>query len=86
VVLVTTQTQITGIDEPHGAAERTPDSPSLLTVEQAATRLGTPVRFVRRLIAQRRIAFYRVGRYVRISPTDLAAFIDAGHVETNARR
>jgi excisionase family DNA binding protein len=30
----------------------------LLTVEQAAERLGTKPRFVRRLIAERRIEFY----------------------------
>ena len=29
---------------------------TLLTVDQAAERLGTSVRFVRRLIAERRIA------------------------------
>jgi excisionase family DNA binding protein len=29
----------------------------LLTVEEAADRLGTSVRFVRRLIAERRIAY-----------------------------
>ena len=53
----------------------------LLTVEQAAERLGTPVRFVRRLIAERRIRFCRIGRYVRIAPSDLATFIEAGRVE-----
>jgi excisionase family DNA binding protein len=38
----------------------------LLTVHQAAERLGTTVRFPRRLIAERRITFVRVGRHVRI--------------------
>ncbi|MCU0277299.1 MAG: helix-turn-helix domain-containing protein [Candidatus Nanopelagicales bacterium] len=36
---------------------------------------------MRRLIAQRRIAFCRVGRYVRISANDLSAFIEAGRVD-----
>jgi excisionase family DNA binding protein len=54
---------------------------SMLTVEQAATRLGTSPRFVRRLIAERRIAFHRVGRLVRITESDLVAFVDAGRVE-----
>ena len=53
----------------------------LLTVEQAAERLGTPTRFVRRLIAQRRIRFCRIGRYVRIAANDLADFVEAGRVE-----
>jgi excisionase family DNA binding protein len=56
----------------------------LLTVEEAAQRLGTSVRFLRRLIAERRIAFVRVGRHVRIDPADLEAFIAAGRVEANA--
>ena len=53
-----------------------------LTVEEAADQLGTPVRFVRRLIHERRIPFHKIGRYVRIDQTDLAAFIAAGRIET----
>ena len=53
----------------------------LLTVEQAAGRLGTSVRFVRRLIAERRIAYTKLGRHVRIAAGDLEAFIAAGRVE-----
>ena len=50
----------------------------LLTVEAAAERLSTSPRFVRRLIAERRIEFVKVGRHVRISETALAEFIEAG--------
>jgi excisionase family DNA binding protein len=53
----------------------------LLTVEEAAERLGTSVRFVRRLIAERRIAYVKVGRHVRLDPTDVDAFIAASRVE-----
>jgi excisionase family DNA binding protein len=53
----------------------------LLSVPQAAERLGTPERFVRRLIAERRIRFYRVGKYVRFDSQDLDAFVGAGLVE-----
>ena len=56
----------------------------LLTLAEAAERLGTSVRFIRRLIAERRIAFVRVGRHVRIDPADLEAFIAAGRVEADA--
>jgi excisionase family DNA binding protein len=56
----------------------------LLTLAEAAERLGTSVRFIRRLIAERRIAFVKVGRHVRIDPADLEAFIVAGRVEANA--
>ena len=56
----------------------------LLTVEEAAERLGTSTRFVRRLIFERRIAFVKVGRHVRIASTDLDASIRAGRVEVGA--
>jgi excisionase family DNA binding protein len=53
----------------------------LLTVEEAADRLGTSVRFVRRLIAERRIAYVKVGRHVRLDPADVEAFIAASRVQ-----
>jgi excisionase family DNA binding protein len=53
----------------------------LLTVEAAADRLSTSVRFIRRLIAERRIEFVKVGRHVRISEAALQDFIDAGRVQ-----
>ena len=53
----------------------------LLTVEAAADRLSTSPRFIRRLIAERRIEFVKVGRHVRISESALNDFIDAGRVE-----
>jgi excisionase family DNA binding protein len=56
----------------------------LLTVEEAAERLGTSTRFVRRLIFERRIAFVKVGRHVRIASSDLDAYIRAGRVEVGA--
>jgi excisionase family DNA binding protein len=54
---------------------------TLLSVEQAAERLGTSVRFVRRLIAERRIAYVKVGRHVRLDPDDVEAFITASRIE-----
>jgi excisionase family DNA binding protein len=53
----------------------------LLTVDEAAERLGTSTRFVRRLIFERRIAFVKVGRHVRITPGDLDAYVAAGRVD-----
>ena len=53
----------------------------LLTVEAAADRLSTSVRFIRRLIAERRIEFVKVGRHVRISESALAEFIEAGKIQ-----
>lgn len=52
-----------------------------LTVLETAEYLNTSERFVRRLIAERRIAFHRVGRHVRLAVADLEAFVQAGRVE-----
>jgi excisionase family DNA binding protein len=58
---------------------------TLLTVEQAAERLGTSARFVRRLVAERRIAYHKVGRHVRIAEADLINYVAAGRVAPGAR-
>ncbi|MEU2360990.1 excisionase family DNA-binding protein [Streptomyces noursei] len=59
---------------------------SLLTVDQAAERLGTTTRFPRRLIAERRIAFVKVGSRVRIKESVLVAYIDGNTVQPARRR
>lgn len=61
---------------------RSTDTASLLTVEQAAEAMNVSVRFVRRIIADRRIAVHRLGRHVRISRDDIDAFVAAGRSES----
>jgi excisionase family DNA binding protein len=51
-----------------------------LTVEQAAEYLNTTVRFVRRLISERRIAFHKFGAHVRLSIEDVDSYAQAGRV------
>ncbi|MCS0638752.1 excisionase family DNA-binding protein [Streptomyces sp. LP05-1] len=58
----------------------------LLTVEQVASLLGTSVRFPRRLIEERRIAFVRVGRHVRIPEPVIEAYIETHTVPPVERR
>jgi excisionase family DNA binding protein len=59
----------------------------LLTVSQAAEQLGTGERFVRRLVAERRIEFIRLGPPgstrgpIRIRESAIAVFLAAGRVE-----
>ena len=53
----------------------------LLTVDEAAERLGTSTRFIRRLIAERRIAYTKLGRHVRIAARDLDTYVASGRVE-----
>ena len=56
-------------------------TPDYLTVPEAANYLNTSVRFVRRLVGERRIAFHKLGAHVRIARSDLDAFLMAGRVE-----
>ncbi|MFI8004010.1 helix-turn-helix domain-containing protein [Streptomyces sp. NPDC086010] len=53
----------------------------LLTVGQVAERLGTGLRFPRRLIEERRIAFVKVGRHVRIPESAVEEYVSAHTVE-----
>ncbi|WP_307800635.1 excisionase family DNA-binding protein [Actinomadura nitritigenes] len=48
---------------------------------EAAEYLNTSQRFPRRLIAERRIRFVKLGRFVRIPESALREFIAAGLVE-----
>jgi excisionase family DNA binding protein len=52
----------------------------LLNLPEAADRLGTTTRFPRRLIAERRIRFVRLGRHVRIPESAIEEFVEAGTV------
>ncbi len=47
-----------------------------LDVEEAAEYLGVKTRFIRRLVDERRIAFLKVGRFVRLDPDVLDRFLD----------
>ncbi len=51
------------------------------SVPEAAEYMSTTVRFVRRLIAERRVPFHRLGRLIRFKRADLDGFIEAGRVE-----
>lgn len=52
----------------------------LLTADEVAARLKATPRFVRRLVAERRIAFVKVGRLVRFEASAVAAYIDRNRV------
>jgi excisionase family DNA binding protein len=52
----------------------------LLTASQAGDYLQTGERFVRRLIAERRITYVKLGKYVRLQRSVLDAFIESGQV------
>ncbi len=57
----------------------------LLTVDQAAERLGTTTRFIRRLRGERGIAVVKLGKHIRIDSNDLDAYITASRQEPDNR-
>ena len=57
-------------------------SAGLLGVRELADVLGTNERFVRRLIAERRLPFHKVGKYVRFDPRDIEAWLSEHRVES----
>ena len=57
----------------------------IVVASLAASARATSPRFVRRLIAERRIAVAKLGKHVRLDSSDLDVLIGAGRVEvTNA--
>ena len=54
---------------------------ALLDTEAVAEALGVTPRHVRRLIAERRIPFVKVGRFVRFDPGALDMWVDQQTVE-----
>ncbi len=66
--------------EPLRAATGHAPQDELLTIGQAGEYLATGERFIRRLVAQRRIPYVKLGKYVRLQRSSLDAFIEAGRV------
>ena len=54
---------------------------TLLDIAALAERLGVTERFVRRLVAERRIPFLKIGKFIRFEPADVAAWIDQQRVD-----
>jgi excisionase family DNA binding protein len=51
---------------------------ALLDVAGAAAYLGVSEVFIRRLVLERRVRYFKVGKFVRFRPPDLDAFVEAG--------
>jgi len=49
---------------------------SLLTIDQLAERLSTSPRHVRRLIAEHRIPYLKVGALIRFDPSEIAGWME----------
>ena len=60
--------------------DHTQDPVRLLNVAEVAARLRVTERFVRRVVAERRIAIQKVGRHVRFREDDVERFLDDGYL------
>ena len=81
-----------------GGAVRTeilwvPAGPELIVIATLAERLGDSERHIRRLVAERRIPYLKVGRYVRFDRAEIARWLDDGrepvkseHISEGRRR
>lgn len=54
----------------------------LLDIESAAQHLSVSPRFVRRLVAQRRVPYLKIGKFVRFEVADLDAWLQSCRVES----
>ena len=66
------------------AAGREPSnvgSQPLLDYAAAAAYLGATQSFLRRLVLEKRVRYYKVGKFVRFRVEDLDAFVEEGRVE-----
>lgn len=53
---------------------------TLIDIAGAAEQLGVSVRYLRRLVSQRRIPYVKLGHYVRFDPVEIDELIDRARV------
>lgn len=53
----------------------------LISAEQLAEELGVSVRYVRRIIAERRIPYVKVGHLIRFQRDDVQRWVEANRVD-----
>lgn len=54
--------------------------PNLIDLPTAADRLGVSVRYMRRLVAERRIPYIKLGHLLRFDPDEVNAWLDRARV------
>ena len=76
------RTDVTSPPENGSQPRRSRRNPrtALIDIDELGDWLGVEPGFVRRLIAQRRIPFVKIGKYVRFDPEEIAAWIDGQRV------
>ena len=69
----------------RAAVHQSTTTPPLLDANAVAEALGTTRRHVQRLVAERRIPFVKVGRFVRFDPAALDVWLDTQRVDAVPR-
>lgn len=64
----------------HWEEDMPTEVPELIDIETLARRLGDSVRHVRRLVADKRIPYLKVGHFVRFDPAEIANWLHAQRV------
>jgi excisionase family DNA binding protein len=65
---------------------RTETSPDrLMDINAVAERCNVRVRFIRRLVAKRRIPYVKLGHLLRFDPTEIDAWVDRARVRDGDR-
>ena len=68
----------------HPATAALTDRHRLLDIEVLASWLATTPRHIRRLVAERRVPFVKVGHFIRFDPEDITRWIEEQKVLTDA--
>lgn len=68
----------------HGATEYEPVRSDLLSIDQAAKRLGISTRWVFRLLERRELPYVQLGGRRKIEPTALEEYVAARRIPAKA--
>lgn len=56
------------------------DQPLLIDVPTLAAQLSVTIRFVRRLIAEDRVPYLKIGKFIRFDPGEISKWLDEQRV------
>jgi excisionase family DNA binding protein len=72
--------------QPRKASTMPSTTTHLLTIEQLADQLATSIRHIRRLVAEKRVPYVKVGRLVRFDPDEIAGWLRNNRVAPSRTR
>ena len=57
------------------------DKPILFEIDQAAEYLNVSVRMIQRMVQEKRVAYIKIGKLIRIDKRDIDAYLAAQRIE-----